>query len=319
MDGNQRAGESSVELLRQLYKFMAARWFVAGRAELVEAGFRKSRIDSWSRSGRIVKLFRAVYSYSRDVECREAVWRAALVAAGPASALCGLSACEAWGIVEPRQRLPRRVDVAVGSGASRCLRGRSPALRQTTVRIVKRNLSPGDIQTINGLALTSPALALIDFAECASEREVRFAFLEACRLRRFGRQDVRLCYQRVANKRGASKLRPLLALWVPELKRIRSVLEGQFLLAWIERGLEMPKVNVRVSGYEVDLYWPQHGVVLELDGDAFHSDPVQRGIDAEKQKHLESEGLIVFRVTYRGFMGDPEGTITAIAVALGLH
>ena len=98
--------------------------------------------------------------------------------------------------------------------------------------------------------------------------------------------------------------------------RIKSVLEGWFLLEWVERALEMPEVNVKAFGYEVDCLWRKLGVVLELDGDAFHSDPAQRKLDIEKQRYLESRGLIVIRVTYAEFAADPAAVIQRVIEVL---
>src|SRR5699024_7826144 len=109
-------------------------------------------------------------------------------------------------------------------------------------------------------------------------------------------------------------LRPYLGLWVPELRRIRSVFEGWFLLVWIERGYPMPEVNVRVFGYEVDFYWPEQRSLLELDGAAFHSDPARQALDREKQLHLEANGLDVRRLGYKAFEADPTGEVDRVAM-----
>ena len=309
--------ESSTHQLRRLYRFVATRRFVAARAELTAAGFSRSRIDSRVRNGRLIRILRAVYSYGRDVESPEAVRRAALLAVGAGSALIGRSACEAWGMVTPRPGLPIEVEVGVGVGQARTLPGRSPALRHTKVRVARRRFEPGGIRRRHGLALAAPSLALIDFAAGASEREVRFAFLEACRLGLFSEADVVSCFRRMAGRPGAKRLKPCLALWVPDLGRTRSVLEGWFLLTWAERGLPMPRVNARVLGYEVDGYWPEHHLVLELDGDAFHRDPVRRSLDTTKQRVLESSGLTVVRVTYKQFEADPDAAVARVASSLG--
>lgn len=67
----------------------------------------------------------------------------------------------------------------------------------------------------------------------------------------------------LVGRRGARKLRPLLGLWRPELNRIRSVYEGLFLLAWIDRGYHLPLINEKIGGKEVDCYWPDQGFVLK--------------------------------------------------------
>ena len=313
MDGARPALGSSAERLRHLYRFMAIRHFVAGRSELKRAGFSATWIDSWLRTGRLIRLFRSVYAYGREVETRASVWRGALLVAGPDSALTGRTGCEAWGMVRPRPGIPVEVEVGSPTGQAKRLRGWSPALARTTVKVVKRNFEPDGVRIRDGLQLATPPLALIDFAAGASERQVRFAFLEACRLKLLSRRDLNFCFTRLAGRRGAKKLRPLLSLWVPELGRIKSVLEGWFLLTWREHGHPMPEINARIHGYEVDVFWPSSGIVLELDGGAFHGDPVQRRLDRQKQRDLEARGLTVVRITYRQFEYDPPGNVARVA------
>lgn len=318
MNSPARPRPSGKSELNRLRRFVSKRRFVAGRRELIEQGFSGSRIKNWLRGDRLVKLFHGVYSFGRDVETRESVWQAALLVAGPGGALTGRSALELWGAVKPTRKFPAHVQVATPADRGGRHRGLSPALRSTWVEVVRRKFEPGDLKRKEGLAVVKSALALIDFAISAPEMEVRFAFLELCRLRLFGKQDVGFCYRRLTGKRGATKLKPLLALWVPELSRIRSVLEGLFLLAWVELSLEMPQVNVKVFGREVDMYWARLGIVLELDGHAFHSDPIARQRDIEKTRYLESKGLRVIRVTWKEFMEDPAGVINRIRRELGL-
>lgn len=297
---------------------MERRSFVACRAELLGAGFTTDRISNWIVNGRLVRLLRGVYSYGRDVESAEAAWRAGLVAAGEGSMLTGSSACELWGIVESKRDVPLVVEVAVARGETRTLPGSSPALRRTEFRFVRRRLQPGDGRTKDGLATVAPVLALRDFAAEASTRDVRFAFLEACRRRLVRRRDIEALHCRITGRPGASRLRPLLALWVPELGRTRSVFEGSFLLACVDGGLPLPEVNVKVGGYEVDCYWPDHGLVVELDGRAYHGDPAQRAIDRMKQKEIESRGLTVLRITYREFEANPKEGIELVRRHLDL-
>jgi hypothetical protein len=297
---------------------MARRRFVANLAELKAAGFDESRIYNWCRSGRLIPVARGVYSYGRDVELREAALRVALLVAGPGAALAGRSAGEQWGFIAPRTEIPRVIEVAVESGRAGTHRVLSPALRATEIRIFRRAFEATDVRRKEGLELTRAALALVDLAVESSSRELRFAFLEACRLRLFDGPDVTFCFRRVAGRRGAKKLRPLLALWIPELNRIRSVLEGLFLLAWADRGYPIPRVNIRLHGKEVDFYWPKQRLVLEMDGGSFHSDPIQKTIDLEKQRYLESRGETVMRITYRQFDSDPDREVDRVATRLGL-
>lgn len=308
--------EARPNSLEKLRLFMATRSHVAGRAELVARGFPWTMIRSWLRTGRLVAVIRGVYSYGRDIETPQAAWRAALIAAGEGAVLAGRSACELWGLVRPTGGIPSLIEIIRPGGCPVLLRGISPAMRRTRIRVFRRRLDRKEIRQKTGIRVTSPARALIDLAASAPATQVKFAFLEACRLKLFGRPDVDYCFRKITGRRGAGKLRPLLASWVPELGRTRSVLEGLFLLEWMTTGLEMPKVNVRVHGFEVDFYWPALGIVVELDGAAFHSGLIARQRDEARTRALEAQGLIVIRISFREMMDDPSRAIRRVSAAL---
>lgn len=257
-------------------------------------------------------VFRGVYSFGRDIETREAAWKASLIFAGSGAVLTGISAWEALGVVRSRLTIPRSIHVAKPLGRGREYSGVSPALRQTRLKVSGRSFEAREIDPNGGLDLAKAPLALIDLAATVTSRELRSAFLEACRLGLFERRDVDDSYRRITGRRGAKKLRPLIASWTPELRRIRSVLEGLFLLAWIETGLPMPLVNVRVFGYEIDMYWPEQQLALELDGKAFHDDPLARARDRAKTERLEAEGLTVLRASFGDVDPDPSSLIVRI-------
>lgn len=289
---------NSTENLRDLYRLMGDQYFVGARAQLLESGFSPSIVKSWCRTGRLIPVLHGVYSYGRDIDTREAAWKASLLLAGPGSALTGISACEAWGMKKPEPGIPRQIEIARPSTKSFTFRGRSPALRQTELKLLRRRIHPGDIEVEQKLELMRPAFALIEMASRNNDRDLLFGFLEACRLRLVKREDIEICFRRAAGQRGAKSLNLLLASWIPELNRIRSVLEGLFLLAWALTGRSMPLVNVKVGGFEVDMYWPEFDLVLELDGTAFHSDPVATARDLFKQRQLEESGLTVLRANF---------------------
>lgn len=301
----------------QLAEFARARMFIAARAELIEAGFSASQINSWIDVGRLTTVLHGVYSYGRDVESRDAALKAGLAVAGAGTALTGTTACEKWGLIRRPPTIPALIQVATPTGQAAVHCGMSPAMRNCQVKVVHRSFEPGDVRRVDGLELLDPVLSLIDLAVTASELEVRFAFLEACRLKFFRQPDVRRCYEELHGRRGAKKLRPSLGLWVPELNRIKSVFEGRVVLDLVWLGYPLPEVNVKVHGFEVDMYWRAQRFALELDGGAFHSDPAQKKIDLEKQRFLEGQGETVERLTYRQYDADPIGNLVRIAQRLG--
>ena len=192
-------------------------------------------------------------------------------------------------------------------------------MKGTRISVSSRKFEETDTRRMGNTVLLSPVQALIDLSASASERETRFAFLEACRLGLFRAGDVQVAYRMLVGRRGARKLRPLLGLWRPELNRIRSVYEGLFLLAWIDRGYHLPLINEKIGGKEVDCYWPDQGFVLELDGGTYHRGLAQHSIDSDKQSMLEGLGLTVDRLGYGRFELDPYGEVDRIAMRLGFR
>lgn len=69
-----------------------------------------------------------------------------------------------------------------------------------------------DVRTREEAFRAALLLALIDFAGRASRRQVRFAFLEASRLRLIQKRDMERLRQLMAGRRGVEKLKPMIAL-----------------------------------------------------------------------------------------------------------
>ncbi|MBK8294988.1 MAG: DUF559 domain-containing protein [Solirubrobacterales bacterium] len=97
--------------------------------------------------------------------------------------------------------------------------------------------------------------------------------------------------------KGRGELVKLLQVWSPDTGRIRSVLEGEFLMLCGKHGIPAPRTNQRVGGYEVDCLWPGSKLIVELDGRRFHDDGFAIPADRAKEKALESRGFTVLRFT----------------------
>jgi very-short-patch-repair endonuclease len=81
-------------------------------------------------------------------------------------------------------------------------------------------------------------------------------------------------------------------------------------------GLPRPRVNARIDGYEVDFLWPDHRLVVEVDGHAFHSNRPQRERDSRRDRDLAVHGYLVLRVTWRQIDREPEALVARIAALL---
>lgn len=81
-------------------------------------------------------------------------------------------------------------------------------------------------------------------------------------------------------------------------------------------GLPRPLVNARVAGYEVDLYWPDRGLVVEVDGYAFHHRRAEFERDRLREQVLLGAGLRVSRVTWPQIVDHPDEVAARLAAAL---
>jgi very-short-patch-repair endonuclease len=111
---------------------------------------------------------------------------------------------------------------------------------------------------------------------------------------------------------GAGALRALLQrLAGPVITRSEAERRLHRLIA--AAGLPRPAANVVVAGYEVDVVWPTHRLVVELDGFAFHGHRVAFERDRRRDARLVAAGYRVMRVTWRQLTDEQ----LAVAAALG--
>jgi very-short-patch-repair endonuclease len=92
------------------------------------------------------------------------------------------------------------------------------------------------------------------------------------------------------------------------MARTKTDLEDDFLLLCQRFGIPTPRVNTELHGEEPDSYWPQFGLVVELDGE--HGTPAQRRRDRRKDVKLRGHGLTMVRY------GFDQVTYDAAAVAV---
>ncbi len=69
--------------------------------------------------------------------------------------------------------------------------------------------------------------------------------------------------------------------------------------------LPMPKTNAIVAGYEVDAYWPEHNLIVEVDGYGTHKTRAAFERDRRKDAALTAAGHRVVRITWRRLTTEP--------------
>jgi hypothetical protein len=167
----------------------------------------------------------------------------------------------------------------------------------------------------NGIPVTSPARTLVDLAAVASEKLLRTAVRRALAKRRVSMRQLVAARRRLGPRRGSARLDRVLTTAAPT----RSELEDVVLDLIVDAGFVHPEVNapLLLAGRRLvpDFRWPEHQVVVEADGRAWHDNPIARADDAERQALLEDHGERVLRVSWRQAVTKPAETAARIDAA----
>jgi very-short-patch-repair endonuclease len=81
------------------------------------------------------------------------------------------------------------------------------------------------------------------------------------------------------------------------LELTRSALEQRFLTLIARHGLPRPQASVQIGGYEVDFYWPDANLIVELDGFAAHGTRARFESDRRRDRALGRSGKRTIRLT----------------------
>ena len=150
-----------------------------------------------------------------------------------------------------------------------------------------RDLRPEDVTVHWGIPVTTPLRTLLDLSRTLSLDALDAALAEALIRKLVTLEDL--------HPRATGTLRQLLDTAAPT----RSTLERDLRRLLRDHGLPQPVSNGIVCGYEVDLYWPEHKLVAELDGYAYHAHRRAFETDRERDLVLQAAGHRVVRVTDR--------------------
>ncbi len=162
-----------------------------------------------------------------------------------------------------------------------------------------RLLESADIAWRDGLPLTSVARTLLDLAAALASSDLARAIDRAERLDLFDLAAVDDALSRARGRRGAAALRRAIAAWRP--RHTPSELEDRFQDLLQAARLSMPQFNVLLEGehsiHEVDAFWPDERLVIQLDGFAYHRTRRDRARDAATDADLELARYRVTRLT----------------------
>jgi len=205
---------------------------------------------------------------------------AAVLSCGPEALLSHRAAAALWEIATTADEA---IDVLVSQGTYR---------RQPGIRVHRRSALGGEHRReVAGIPVTDPVSTLVDLASCAPEWKVERAINEADRLDLIDPQMLRSEIRELAPRPGMACLRRLLGCDA----LTDTGLEKRFLAIVRSSGLPRPLTQERVSGYRVDFYWPELGLVVETDGWRYHRTAGEQATDHRRDQAHTAAGLTTLR------------------------
>jgi very-short-patch-repair endonuclease len=161
------------------------------------------------------------------------------------------------------------------------------------IRVHTGRLDEREITTRDGLPVTSPMRALLDMATDLTPHRTTRAVHRAAELHLLDAS-----YD-PAGRPGAARLRAALATLAHAApQHTRSDLEERFLELVHDHRLPASLTNVLVNGHEVDAYWPQARLIVELDSHRHHDNPHAFETDRAKDQDHVLAGDRVVRLTW---------------------
>jgi very-short-patch-repair endonuclease len=226
-------------------------------------------------------------------------WMAAVLACGPPVAV--LSHRCALALWDLRQAPSGAIEVTVRGQAK-------PGPKGVLVRR-SRVLADADIAEVDGIAVTSLAWTVVDWAAIADPRQVRLVLEELERRRIYIGRELDELLERTPNRKGVKTVRKAIAEIKGPAPWLQSVLEETF--RELIRASDLPgyEANVLVEGELVDALWRQERVIVELDGFTFHKSRAQFETDRRRDAKLTVAGYRVLRITQQRLHNEPEAVL----------
>jgi very-short-patch-repair endonuclease len=270
------------------------------REQMVAVGFSPKAIEHRVRTGWLHRVHRGVFAVGSPLLHLMGAETAALLYAGDEAVVSHESAAAVWGLA------PEPSFVAL------TLIGRH-VRTQAELRLHRvTSLDLRDVTIHQGLPVTSPARTVID---CAARQGIDDLLNEA-RVQKLVTNDaLHAAMGRSPRRHGTARVRARLAAEQgPAFDRSRA---ERILRCIIEEGgLPWPQFNTYVLGFEADAYWPDHGVVVEVDGYDSHGHRAAFERDRLRDQTLTAAGYVVIRVTWHQLLGQTLGVAVRLATTL---
>ena len=257
---------------------------VVSRAQLIELGFSRQAILRRLKTDRLRRLHAGVYAVGHWALTPASRDLAAVFACGPRALLSHRAAGRRLGLL----RSAGQIEVTAPRGCKA-----RPGITVHRTRV----LGPEDRITVDAIPVTSVARTLVDLADVLSDRHLAAAVNEAEVRRVFDLAELDAMLARLPGRRGRSRLERVLAAYTEPLGYSISEAEGLLLRLCEEHALPKPQ-RIALAGYELDFYWPDARLAIEVDGGPFHRTRRAFHEDRRRDRRLAALGIQVARVPW---------------------
>jgi very-short-patch-repair endonuclease len=256
--------------------------------------------------GRLHRVHRGVYALGRPDLSQAGVCHAAALAIGEDAFVTHRAAAALDGFW--KRRLDR-VEITVARRVA----------SRAGIRVYVADLPRSDWCWCEGMRITMAERTVLDLAVTVrSERVFRRTVHEALIQERVSEHTLRRAIEAHPDHKGAKRLAAEIR---DGAKPTRSSFEDWGVELLRAHDLPAFETNFHPPGtpdwIEVDVYFPEQRLVIELDGDRYHRTPYRREQDANKQSIIEAAGIKVLRLTDED--GEPKNearTVERIEAAL---
>lgn len=257
------------------------------RAQLRDLGLSRRAVEHRLAAGALIHVHRGVYAVGHLPATPYDRAHGALLATGGRSALAGWVAVALW----RRERdWPEQLELI------------SPLDRRPAGLVVRSTgtLLGRDIRRVQGLRVTSPARTALDLAPRVTIEQLTRIINDLRHTTKLKVYQLRDVAHRNPRHPGTTPL--LTVIGDAQRQPTRSELENAFLRLCRRHKLPTPLVNVDVGGEDVDAYFPDHQLIVELDGrEVTHADDWRPAFENDRArivKVMARTGIPTIRFTW---------------------
>jgi len=253
-------------------------------------------------AGRLYRIHRGVYAVGRPDLTPRGHWMAAVLACGEGAVL---SHAKAGLLHSVRQSAASLVDVTIPRPSPISRRG---------IRVHRHpELQSVDVTEVDGIPVTTVSRTLLDLATVLREPQLERACDQAAVIRVFDMREMEDLLRRSRGRRGVRRLRNVLARGDLGEDVPASGLEVRFRDLCAQAGLPKPEMNRYLllgdEYHQVDFLWRAERVVIETDGERYHSTGWQRARDTHRDELLKRHRYRCARIAEEEIEHRPGGAV----------